>query len=111
MTGKSTQFGTDAKTRSFVDTLTSNKNDFGSTLKSNNTEKRAKTPDLTSTRKSRSTTPKTSTHNEIIREKLSMLPDFNTWDAFKLLNRDSKSSITSIDVQHGLEKLKVYRSL
>lgn len=46
MTGKSTQFGTEAKTRSFVDTLTSNKNDLGSTVKSTKTEKRAKTPDL-----------------------------------------------------------------
>lgn len=110
MTGKSTQFGTEAKTRSFVDTMSSNKNDFGSTMKSAKSEKRAKTPDLTATRKSRSS-PKTSTHNEIIKEKLSMSPDFNTWDAFKLLNKESKSSITSVDVQHGLESLRVFRSL
>lgn len=80
-------------------------------MKTSKTEKRSKTPDLTSTSKSRSTPSKTSTHNEIIKEKLSMSPDFNTWDAFKLLNKDSKSSITSVDIQYGLESLRVFRSL
>lgn len=40
-----------------------------------------------------------------------MSPDFNTWDTFKLLNKHSKSSITSVDIQSGLEQLQVYRSL
>jgi len=109
----STQFATDLKQteqkpKSLAETFDEKKKlDFESTQNENKTEiKRSQTPETIKREK-----PQPTTYQELIKEKLALSYDFNTWDLFKLLNQDNKTTITSVDIQKGLEQLKVYRSL